>query len=199
MNWALILPGLAALLAKLTGLQQFERDSPPKMTDPKLKAKLDYAVISCVAVGLDERRYVETSPGMMALSMYGQRQFALQVRCISYDHGPTMSAEYYIERIRSKLAWPSSQAAINALGCSWLPGGSFRNLSDTPVGEKRVFSIGAGDFSFLATIADSEAPDSADSPVPTIDHVIMTSVYLFGESGAPQAPQIGPDTVPPLP
>lgn len=203
MNWAAILPAVRALLVKLTGLQVFERDSPPQMTNPALKAKLEFAVVGCSTVGRDERHYEYSSSDpdpnrRVTLTIRGVRQFTLQVKCTSYDHGPLVSAEYWLERVRTKLAWPSSQQALNAVGTSWTGcPGSYQNLSAVGKQEDRVWSVGVLDFQFTAAVIDSTPPDSADSPIGTIDSVELTSVYLRDSSGTPLAKQIGPDVIGP--
>ncbi len=201
MDWATFLPALSALLAKLTGLQDFERDSPPKFTDPVLKAKLEFAVTSCIAVGRDERRYVysPTDPDLnkrVTLTIEGNREFALTVKCISYDHSPLKSAEYYLERIYTKLSWPSSQQALNDAGMSFMHADNFINISQALSPEDRAFSMGVKDFHFLAAVVDVDSPDSADSPIGTIDEVELTSIYLFDVSGDPLGKQIGPVVIP---
>ncbi len=204
MNWGTILPGISALLATLTGLQRFERDSPPKVTDSKLKAKLEFAVIACKGLGLDERIYtydgdVVDPNARMVLTLRGYREFTLGIKCTSYDHGYTKSAEWHLERVYSRLSWPSSQKALNALGVAWVGAGSFQNLSGVMAPEDRVFSLGQKDFFFTAAVEETDAPDASDSPIGTIDHAILTSVYLYDEAGQALESQIGPVTVPPIP
>jgi len=206
-DWATVLPGIAALLARLTGLQTFERDSPPKFTDPVLKAKLEFAVTSCVAVGRDERRYtydgtVVDPNARMVLTIDGNREFVLAVKCVSYDHTPLHSAEFFLERIYTKLSWPSSQAALNAVGISFTGAEKFVNVSANISDADRVFSLGVKDFRFLASVTDTVPPDPTDvshfgdSPIGTIDHVQLTSVYLYGVDGNPLGKQVGPIVVP---
>jgi hypothetical protein len=203
MRWDLILPGIGNLLGRLTGLQQFERDSPAKLTDTRLKAKLEFAVTACTSVGRDERRYVYdgtvTDPNArVKLTITGVRQFTLSVKCVSYDHSPMMAAEWHLERIYTRLSWPSSQQALNALGVSWTGAGTFTNLSTIQKAEDRVFSLGQKDLFFTALVEDSTPPVAGylgDSPIGTIDQVILTSVYLYGPDGQQLGKQIGPTTI----
>jgi len=58
-------------------------------------------------------------------------------------------------------------------------------------------AVGSLDFQFLAAIVDASPPDTADSPIGTIDSVILTSVYLYAVDGSHAGPQIGPDTIGP--
>lgn len=199
MRWDIILPGIAALLARLTGLQSFERDSAPKMTNAKAKAKLEFAVTACSTVGRDERRYTyATGPDLNAtvtLVITGVRQFTISVKCVSYDHTPTKSAEWHLERIYTRLSWPSSQHALNAIGVSWVGAEKLVNLSSaTGMSEDRVFSLGVKDFLFTALVEDSEPADASpvtgDSPIGTIDTVEIKSVYLFDVDGSQLGKQI---------
>ncbi len=199
MRWDLILPGIATLLGTLTGLQRFEANAPIKVTDPKLKAKLDYRVLACTGLGRDERRWThdpdETDPNLaMKLELCGVRQFTLSVKCLSYDAVPTKTAQWYLERVYTRLSLPSSQAALNALEVAWIGGGSYTDLSAAVSAEDRIFSIGSKDFMFTTAVTESDDDES----IGTIDHAIVTSVYLYGTDGEPLGKQIGPVTIPPL-
>ncbi len=198
MNWDTILPGLATLLASLTGLQAFERDSPPKATDPKLKAKLEFAVTSCSTVGRDERRYTYVGGpdpnASVTIAIHGNRQFTLGVKCISYDHSPTKAAEWFLERIYTRLSLPSSQAALNDLGVAWVGAAPFVNLSAVLRPEDRAFSLGQKDLFFTAAVTDQA---DSDPPIGTIDSVTLTSVYLYDVDGSQLAQQIGPTQIGP--
>lgn len=200
MRWDQILPALATLLARLTGLQNFERDSPPKMTDPALKAKLEFAVIACSSIGRDERRYeyhqeISDPNARMLLTVEGTRQFTIAVKCISYDHSPMKSAEWFLERIYTKLSFPSSQAALNAVNVAWIGAASFQNLSSQLDASNRIFSVGQKDFFFTAGISDSNADDPG---IGTIDAVVITSIFLHDVDGDPLGLQIGPVQIGPV-
>jgi hypothetical protein len=199
MPWDTILSGIATVLATLTGLQKFERDSPPKITDPTLKAKLEFAVTACSTVGRDERRYIYTAGpdpnATVAIELHGNRKFTLSVKCITYDHGYQNSAEWFLERIYTRLSLPSSQAALNAAGVSWMGAAEFHNLSSTLRPEDRAFSVGQKDLFFLAAVTETEV--ATDPPIGTIDSVILTSIYLSNVDGTHLGKQIGPTTIGP--
>ncbi len=190
MRWDVILPGLSALLGKLTGLQVFEENSPQKATNAQLKAKLTFKVSSCVGLGEDEWRYTQHGAGPdQDLTICGTRQFTLSVICEGYDAKATSAAYWYLERIYTRLSRPASNAALLALGVSWVDAGPFHNLS-RPMGEgDRVFSIGQKDLMFTAVVNDSD-DDPADFPITTIAEVQLYSNTLNGADGVPLTKQI---------
>lgn len=204
MRWDLILPGLATLLASLTGLQAFERDSPPKVTDPKLKAKLEFAVTAVTAIGSEDewrRVYNPSEPDpnkRVTTQVCGTRLLTLSVKCISYDHSPMNSAEWFLERIYTRLGFPSSCATLRGIDCAWVDSGSFVNLSASLRPEDRVFSVGQKDFMFTTAVNEiADGDPDYDGPMGTIDSVVLTSIYLYGVDGNPLTTQIGPTTIGP--
>lgn len=193
MNWDVILPGLAALLASLTGLQVKDRDNSQEMTnpDPTAKGQLLYSVTSCSSVGIDELRYdpdpADPTGWTTKLLICGQRYFTLQVRFEGFDQGDTLSARFYLERIRTRLNFPSSNDAINKLGCAWADDGPFILLNNTY--DDRVFSVGTIDFMFNACVNE---PDTSadDSPIGYIQSVSIASHFLYDSSGSPASTQL---------
>lgn len=194
MNWQASLPGIAALFVSLTGLQTFDRDRPPQVTKSDKKAKLEFAVIACAAIGGDEYRYGAPGlDGVMRLTISGTRAFTLSVRCTGFSHKYTESAIYYLERIYTRLMLPTSGATLRALGVSWVDAGSLVNLSSAFTEDDRVFSVAQKDFMFTGVV--NELADT-DNAAPYIEHVEIASVYLYGVDGAQLTKQIGPVVVP---
>lgn len=190
-DFATMLPGFAALAVSLTGLQVFQRNSPPKVIDPKLKGKLDFRVIACRPVStFDEIRYVfDTVLGTYTMVSSGLRKLTIQVTFEGFDHGYGRDALFYLERLASRIVWPSSLAALNVLEMSLLDRGTFVDLSKVLSAEDRQWSVGTKDFIFLAVL--NETPDNPDdNPANWIETVIFTSNPLLGEDGTPESPPV---------
>jgi len=190
MPWNTILPGLAALLASLTGLQITKTDMPQKVTDSTLKAQLEFRITSCVGIGEDEWRYVaDTDPTQQHLTICGHRAFTLQVKCTSYDATNTNMAPWYLERIYTRLSRPANLAAMDPLGVAWTDAGPTLDLGQVISEEERIFSIGVKDFMFTAVVNDADT-DPADDPQATIQHVNLTSNTLNNVDGTPLPVQV---------
>lgn len=190
MRWDLLLPGLALLLGNLTGLSVTKADMPDKVTDSALKAQLSFRITSCTGIGEDEWRYVaDTDPTQQHVTISGHRLFTLSVKCESYDATNTFMAPWFLERIYTRLSRPSSIAALQALGVSWVDNGPTLDLSGVISEEERIFSIGQKDLMFTAVINDAD-DDATDDPMATIQHVNLTSNTLDNVNGVPLTKQI---------
>lgn len=188
MRWDVILPGLAALLASLTGLQITKTDMPQKVTDSALKAQLEFRITACTGIGEDDWRYsADSDPTQQLLTVCGQRSFTLQVKCTSYDAANTSMAPWFLERIYTRLSRPASLAAMAALDVAWCEAGPTLDLGQSISEEERIFSIGVKDFMFTAAVNDA---DDADSPQATIQHVNLTSNTLNNVDGNPLTRQV---------
>lgn len=190
MRWDLILPGLSALLAGLTGLQITKTDMPQKVTDSALKAQLEFRITSCVGIGEDEWRYTaDSDPTQQHLTICGHRAFTLQVKCTSYDATNTHMAPWFLERIYTRMSRPTSLDAMGTLGVAWIDAGPTFDLGQSSSEEERIFSIGVKDFMFTAVVNDAD-DDPADDPQPTIQHVNLTSNTLNNVDGTPLTRQV---------
>lgn len=184
MRLDLLLPAIAALLGSLTGLDARDGGMPAGFTDPVLKAKLEYRVTAINGIGDDEWRYGDPGDGLEHLTICGTRKFTVSVRCESYDQSSNLSAQWYLERIYTRLSRPSALDALRAVDCCWIDSHSYVDLP-TPK-DDRVWSIGVKDFVFTAAVNDSADDSAADSPITTIDTVQFVSQYLFQPDGVTQ-------------
>lgn len=218
MNWSTILPGIQALLVSITGLRSANvgdaDDGKQKFTSAVKKGQLSFKVVSVRHIGRDETRLEEVdvvTPGPSGPSgpepdvhtihleetVCGNREFTLQLLFEGYDHSFSKSAEYYLERIFTKLSRRTSRAALDAVGCSWTGVTPFVNLSKVVSNEDRVYSRGARDFTFLTAVNDHD--DDPSEWVGWIETVELYSNPLNDVSGDPASVQVSFTGPPPAP
>jgi hypothetical protein len=169
MKWGTILPGIQALLVKLTGLAAVnvgELDvGDQKFTSSKKKGQISFSIISVKSIGNDELRYAFDPDAdeneSMSVTVCGNREFTLGIRFEGFDHGFERAAAWYLERIFTRLSRPASAAALRAVECSWVGASPFVNLNATISDEDRIFSRGQRDFSFITVVNDAD-DDPAD-------------------------------------
>jgi hypothetical protein len=122
--------GLKALVAQLTGLETvWENEPRPQVTAPGIALLSTFALRS---IGEDVLSYVRVTdlegwgagwmvdpwPGVSAPlleSVHGPREVTLRVRVETYDHTPGSTARTFLERLRTRLRFTSSGAALRAL------------------------------------------------------------------------------------
>lgn len=188
------MPGISSLLAKLTGLVPANvgpaDDGGQKFTKSKgsgkKKAQISFKVVSIKHIGRDVTTYaLNEAEDALVETVSGHRVFALQVLLESYDHGFSNTAEWYLERIFTKLSRSTSKAALRAIECSWVDVSPFVNLSAAISDDDRVFSRGARDFSFLTVVNDTD--DSDDETIYWIETIDLYSNTLDGVDGEPLA------------
>ncbi len=205
MNWEAILPGIQTLLVAVTGLRSANvgdaDDGKQKFTSPVKKGQLSFKVVSVRHIGRDESRLEEVSEGPSGPihfeeTVCGNREFTLQLLFEGYDHSFTKSAEYYLERIFTKLSRRTSRAALAAVGCSWTGVSPFINLSAVISKEDRVYSRGARDFTFLTAVNDHD--DDPSEWTGWIETVELYSNTLKDVSGTDTPTQVS-FTGPPAP
>lgn len=185
MNFETSLPAIAALMTSLVGLRVDQRNMPQKVTDPKVKGKLVYTVTSCISNGLnDDVRFVyNAGTGLLDVVVSGLRTFTLSVRFEGYDQSLPHDALYYLERLGTRLIYPSSLATLAALDVSLIRRLSFQDLSRILSAEDRVWSVGQKDFVFQCVVTYNPTDGGADSPSSWIEHVQVLSDDLLGEDG----------------
>lgn len=196
-TFATTLPALALLMTRLTGLQMVEeRDSPQKVVDPQKKGKLQYIVMGCKPVGQDEIRYTYNSgTNTMDVVVLGMRRLTVTARFEGYDHRPGQDALFYLERLGTRMSWPSSVQALQDVGLSLIERTSFINLSRVYEDSDRRWSIGQKDFIFNFLL--EEPPGADDTPVSWIQTVIWASDTLDDVDGLPLDRQISGTVVAP--
>lgn len=199
MNWDSILPGIQALLVKLTGLQVGDADNgDQKFTSTKKKGQLSFSIVSVKHIGRDDvRREYDADDDELKITITGNREFALGVRFEGYDHAQGKhSAAWYLERIFTRLSRPDSVAALQAAGCSWVGVSPFINLNASISDEDRIFSRGQRDFSFLTAVNDADDTPGYGDFIETVE---LYSDTLDDVSGTPLAKQISFTGPPPAP
>jgi hypothetical protein len=195
MNWDILLPGIASVLGVLTGLDVRDLGAPPGFTDPVRQAKLEYRVIACSGIGQDEYRYAyDAGADTMRLTLSGVRKFTVAVRCEGYDQGSARGAQWYLERIYTRLNLPNVNDYFDSLNVAWIDAGPYVDLPTEK--DNRLFSVGSKDFVFTTSVNES-ADGLGDpllpvaSPVPYIQSVQFVSQYLYAADGSTHvAPQI---------
>jgi hypothetical protein len=194
-DWATILPGIQTLLVSVTGLRSANvgdaDEGKQKFISPVKKGQLSFKVISVRHIGRDETRLEEVDvDGDIHLeeTVCGNREFTLQLLFEGYDHAFTKFAEYYLERIFTKLSRRTSKTALAAVGVSWTGVTPFVNLSRVISNEDRVYSRGARDFTFLTAVNDHD--DDPSEWAGWIETVELYSNPLKDVSGDPASVQV---------
>ena len=200
MRWDLILPGIVSLFVKLTGMPASavtKADAPSKVSNPKVKGQLTFKISACNGLGEDEWRYSENvdDPTAQDLTICGTREFTLSVLAETYDAANDKMAQWWLERIYTRLARPSSIATLNALGCSWVDSGTTVDLGAVISEEQRIFSRAQKDFMFTGVV--NERDDDESQPTGVILHVELASDTLDGVDGNPLPKQYGPEIINP--
>jgi hypothetical protein len=129
MEWAEIKAAIKALIATLAGVPALWRDEPRPFgsTATSRGAYVLLNVTTTRGFGSDEVRYQnldengdETETPALADSirpdLAGQRQIVLSVQPETLDQRAEYSAMVFAERIRTRLAWPSSLTTLQAAG-----------------------------------------------------------------------------------
>jgi hypothetical protein len=128
-EWAAVRPVLLQLAADLSAADAAWEDQPDAYVRPKAAAgKAGRAVLSLsigpvTSWGQDELRteFVEgrvndaDEPAEYRDTAVGQRRIPLNIRCDSLDQRDDATAFTYLERLRTRLAWRSSVAALSAV------------------------------------------------------------------------------------
>ena len=155
-----------------------------------------YAVTNVTSIGLDDDvRYVyDSGSNGMVVTVFGIREFTFSVRFEGLDHTADRDALFYLERLRTRLIWPSSQDALIAIGASLTKRLAFQDLSRILSAEDRVNSIGVLDLVFQAVVEDSPSTPTDDSPISWIQTVNWHTNTLNNEGNVPLVKQIS-DTI----
>lgn len=199
MDWNSLLAGIAALIARLTGLQICDVDGVQPFTDPALKGKLSFKVTSAHRVGDHEIRYgtktitpeaTEEDPDpepyeILVASVCFHREFTLTVTFEGYDQTADNDAIFYLEEIDARFGFPSAHETLLGLNCSLVS--AERSFKTPFISEGRVFSCGKKDFVFLAVVNEE---DDAGGDVGYISQVTIDSMYLRTPDGVPSKSQV---------
>lgn len=196
---ATMLPGLAALMTKLTGVRVEERDAPQKQQDPLARGKLQYVVTGCMPIGRDEIRYLDNPADAGATlleTVFGLRKLTVQVRFEGSDHRPGQDALFYLERLGTRIRLPSATTTLSDLGLALQSIETFHDISRVQSAEDRRNSVGYKDFIFTGLLIETPATGD-DNPVGWIEVVHFFSNTLKNEAGTPNPEQISGDVTRP--
>lgn len=193
MTWSTVLSGLATLLASLTGLYQVTSQGlPEQYTDPTLKGRLKYQVISFKRIGdCDWRNEIRTvtpevgpSYEVVDVLVCYQLLFTVQITFEGFDQSDDNAACHYLSLIERRLSWPSALATLSGLGLVPQDTSPFRSLP-LPVGS-RAFSRGTLDIGFLIAVNEIDAAGAGGG---LVEHIEIASHYLFDVNGLPYPTQ----------
>lgn len=129
MDLATIEPALLAWAAAVTGV---EASCVVWENAPRVQYNTHLVTLSWVSsreVGTDETVWAYDAAAESALTemtptVRGQRAAVLQLSVEGYDHTAGTTARAILERARTRLQWPSSLAALRAVGLAWAGAGS---------------------------------------------------------------------------
>lgn len=121
MNWEQIRPAIKTLIGDLSGLTTLWEDEPRpyEWTPPDTPAFCTISVTSSVGQGSDENRIqqdLNQSIGQELQDVWiGNRDLTLTVKVESEIQTDNGNAYFYIERIRDRMWFRSSRAAMHAV------------------------------------------------------------------------------------
>lgn len=153
MDLATLDTGLPTFLTALLGIPCDWRKQP-RQVHVSASAQLD--ILTSNGVGWDELTSHDVSGPATTETVYGLREMTIQVTVWSLSQKLAESARFYLERLRTRLRWSSSLAALDALGIA-LIGVMPMVLIDAPQ-DGRTPSQGSLDLRFAFGVAESDAP-----------------------------------------
>lgn len=164
--------GLVTLLARLLEIPVQFRTTPQVMhAGPS--ATID--ILGEAGIGVDEIVYTEgptpEEPTEVTPTVYGLREATIQVSVWSPSQVLEESARAYIQRLRTRLQWPSADEELRTIG-----------LAIVDIGESIPLDIEQGSRLRSAAALDLRVGfgvAEADAAIPFIEHV---RVYSTGDS-----------------
>jgi hypothetical protein len=177
-TWEQIETDLTAIFAELLGIPCDWRAKSRQMTTGA-RAQVDYLTGS--ALGIDEpvmSDWPSALPTSIATTVYGLREFVLQVSVESWTQSLATSARAYLETLRTRLRLPSVLVRLAALGLSVVAIEQTVQLDRTQDG--RVVSSAAMDLRFAHGVSES------DALIPYIETVRITSPELGVDVTVPE-------------
>lgn len=160
MNLATIRPGLATLIASMSGLTTVWEDAarPFGMTAPSVPAFVMLSTVSLIGLGRDECRtaFDADAPLNEELSdtFVGQRTWVVQVRVESEVQTDSGNADTYLEQIREQIRFTRNRATLDAVNVAYQSASQRVNLSQVIDGRMR--SIVAADFTFTVATTTTD-------------------------------------------
>lgn len=159
LDFAEIQTELPALFEALMGISCNWRDQAVPFVDGP-QAFLD--VLAPAAVGVDDLRWSEvgvdaedpTLPDTIQATMVGNREMTIQVTVWNDRQPLDVSARYYLERLRTRLRFPSTLEAMRALGLAQVRTEAMIDLDPTEDG--RVMSQTSMDLRLAYVVAETD-------------------------------------------
>jgi len=166
-DWATLETELATLLSSLLEIPCQWRTQPTKLHQG---AHAFVDALAPTALGADDVRWADVggtpeTPDFVQATVVGQRELTLQVSVWSPSQSLSSSARMYLERLRTRLRWPSTLEALRGLGLALV---TTENVVDVdPVQDGRVRSQSTLDvrIAYGALEADAQIPWIEDARV----------------------------------
>jgi hypothetical protein len=160
MNWITIRAALKTLIGDLAGLPdgtEFEDQPRPYVGDVSRAIAL-LSISSVVTIGRDEVRTDYDVARPLCLEMrdvvHGVREFTLGIKVESYEQTDDATALAYCERIRDRMSFTSSLAALRAVQCAYIRHEPTRDLSTAR--DDRLTSIAVLDIRLRAHVTEAD-------------------------------------------
>ncbi len=167
-DWSTLQTELPALIAALMEIPCDWRKQPRKMQQGA-HASLD--ALAPTALGVDDVRWADVgdpATGVQA-TVVGQRELTLQVSVWSPQQTLGSSARVYLERLRTRLRWPSTKETLRDLGLALV---RIETVVDVdPVEDGRVRSMSTMD------VRIAYGASETDAEIPYIEDARITSTF----------------------
>jgi len=116
-DWSTWQTTIPALFAGLMGIPCHWADQPRQMV---MGARAQIDIIATPAFGVDDRlRTEDLDTGELTESAVGQREMVLQVSVWNASQSLATAARQYVERLRTRMHFESTQVALKALELSF--------------------------------------------------------------------------------
>lgn len=121
------------------------------------------------SVGTDYVRFTDVdAPALVQPEVVGHREFDVQVRVTGRSSAGNKSAQYYLEKIRSALTYPSTIDTFETISLAWL-------TMDKTIGfkapfEERFQSVAAATIRFRCPIRDA-----GDAQIGTLTTAVLST------------------------
>jgi hypothetical protein len=180
-DWATVEPGLCALVTSITGIACEHPDGKRSLVSPATGCVATSIVYAITPQGTDERQMLPApdedqpwanpwggEPGDLIECVVGLREVTWRVKFEAYDATPGRAAQAHAERLRTRMSFSSSAAALEALGFGLLRAEPTTYVPEPRSQRTRPFAF----VDFRLSVYDAEA-DTAN-PYKTIETVSPT-------------------------
>lgn len=149
--------GLKTLAANLGGLDAYWEDQQRPYINPSTRAALLLSLGPSNPIGRDEIRSdwdASRDHAEWQDTAVGIRRLPWRIKCYGFEETDAKVAQFYLERIRTRLRWMSTVRALNALSLSRANTGQVTDLS-VPV-DDRMTSIAFLDIGLNAVFQETD-------------------------------------------